>query len=181
MFLDVGQAIAGVEWPPGLRVLEFGTSFNQPLDGVSWPPTLRELHFSGLDFNRPVDVSPLPRDLEVLTFGDGFDQQLDEVEWPKGLKTLELSGFYGRPLDAVVWPKSLVHLTAPDCCCGELGRVPTACRIDFARNPADTMEEDLMLSQFLWIPMSGMFDMDIGGEGDHCSFEYDGLPGSYSP
>lgn len=113
---------------PFLPPLDFSPSsssligLRRPLDGVVWPDALRELHFLTGEFgegyfDRPIDVTPLPRTLEVLKFGSMFNQSIDNIEWPAALREFvvgySFDGGGSANLRRVVWPASLRDFTAP--------------------------------------------------------------------
>lgn len=62
------QSIDGVQWPPGLKTVVFGQSFDQPIVAVQWPLALEEITFGGR-FHQPIHRVSFPPGLRRLTFG----------------------------------------------------------------------------------------------------------------
>jgi hypothetical protein len=85
----------------GLKELQFGMYFNQPLEIDIFPSSLKFLCISGLDyhrfeddgFNQQVKLSIFPSGSEELHFGCGFDQPLKVGIFPSSLKKLTFATF----------------------------------------------------------------------------------------
>jgi len=77
--------------PSSLETLILSDRFNQPVcNGVfsAFPLTLKVLKF-GTAFNQPIGI--LPANIEYLFFGEKFDQVIPSL--PRHLKTLKFSSF----------------------------------------------------------------------------------------
>lgn len=57
-----------MEWPAGLKSVQFGDTFRKPLKGVNWP-----------------------QQLEEVVLGKGFNKDLSDVAWPASLRHLTVS------------------------------------------------------------------------------------------
>lgn len=86
--LNVGQGgshIAGVDWPRGLKTVEFGLCFNRSIAGFQWP-----------------------NGLKTMDFGNRFNQSITGVRWPNGLeterlKTMDFGNRFNQPITRVRW------------------------------------------------------------------------------
>eukprot|EP00903_Cladosiphon_okamuranus_P013973 g12994.t1 len=109
-------------WPASLEVLEFGTGFNRPLqggDGVGFPPGLREINLGGV-FNEPLAGVEWPSGLQELTLSEYFDQPLEfkdgggGVSFPRGLRRIVFGGRFNQEVSSTVWPEDLEVLAFGD-------------------------------------------------------------------
>eukprot|EP00435_Cladocopium_sp_Y103_P061557 s808_g23.t1 len=98
-----------VTLPQSLRILTFGSDFNESLDQVNLPVGLKSLTF-GFYFNRSLVSASLPSGLENLTFGGSFNQTLEYVRLPSSLKSLTLGPMFSHSLRGVLWPNTLERL-----------------------------------------------------------------------
>lgn len=106
------QSLRNVEWPAGLKALEFvspkqmllwtgGAMYADFVDADDFQLTFSPKRFfitspylpfnaTGSRFNQPLG-NMLPPSLETLWLSEAFDQPLDDVAWPEGLITLGLA------------------------------------------------------------------------------------------
>ncbi|CAM9608098.1 unnamed protein product, partial [Ectocarpus sp. 8 AP-2014] len=103
-------SLVSVTWPPRLKLLSFGDSFNQPIAGVAWPASLQQLSF-GDDFNQPIAGVAWPASLQQLSFGVFFNQPIAGVLWPASLQQLWFDNDFDQPIAGVAWPASLQELS----------------------------------------------------------------------
>ncbi|GAM18509.1 hypothetical protein SAMD00019534_016840, partial [Acytostelium subglobosum LB1] len=75
-----------------LKVLKFGTHFDQVLTKGDLPITLTKLDL-GMHFNRPLDEGILHEGIIKLCIGKGFQQSLDSVQLPSTIQTLSTFTF----------------------------------------------------------------------------------------
>lgn len=116
-FLEVGDhfnsSLTTVAWPPTLKVLLLGASFNRPIGrreggAALLPDGLVELRLSK-QFDRALENVRLPLGLKRLVMNEScrFDHALDNVSWPPGLEELKLGNWFNRPLEGCVFPETL--------------------------------------------------------------------------
>lgn len=84
-------------FPAGLRKLDFGKYFNQPLSVGTLPETLEEIEF-GNKFNQELLPRVLPSHLKKLVLGDGFDRQFDVDSLPATLSELKIGNGFNKTL-----------------------------------------------------------------------------------
>lgn len=109
-------------WPASLEVLEFGTGFNKPLqggDGVGFPSGLREINLGGV-FDQPLAGVEWPSGLQELTLSEYFDQPLEfkdgggGVSFPRGLRRIVFGGRFNQEVSSTAWPQDLEVLAFGD-------------------------------------------------------------------
>lgn len=94
--------------PKKLRILTFGSSFNQPIDNL--PDSVEEIFFFSIPepyvfFNQP--INNLPRNLKKLQLSEDFNHSLDNL--PHSLELLILRYEFNKPVDFL--PMNLKVLT----------------------------------------------------------------------
>lgn len=87
----------GAELPWGLREIDLGKAFNQPLIGVEWPPLLRKLMLSD-KFDQSLEGVMFPEGLREIRMPHGFNRDISRVIWPKGLEVLRFGLFFNQSL-----------------------------------------------------------------------------------
>lgn len=100
--IDLGgvfnQPLAGVEWPAGLEKLTLSESFNLPLRGCG----CRNGDGDRIDDHRDCSCGPLvvrwPKRLREITFGQAFDQDISKANWPEAVEALTFGASFNRPL-----------------------------------------------------------------------------------
>lgn len=94
---DQPLSAGGVAFPRGLREMELGSAFNQPLIGVKWPPLLEKISFSRY-FDQPMEGVKFPTELREIHFGKCFNREIGGVVWPKGLEVLVFGEKFNQEL-----------------------------------------------------------------------------------
>ena len=119
------QPIEGIAWPGGLERLSL-PGFNHSIRDVQWPPGLKALEFlSPSTIRLWQDGGPAAEDFIVFQFGISkgyasssppgygcFNQELGST-LPPSLERLWLSSTYDQPLDGVACPNGVATLGLP--------------------------------------------------------------------
>ena len=104
------QSISPGALPRRLRLLQFGSHYDQPLVAGSIPDTVEALQF-GDAFDQPLEAGHLPASLTFLGLGFWYNRPLHAGVLPAGLRQLHLGGNYNERIQPGVLPSQLQKLS----------------------------------------------------------------------